>query len=206
MSSISTHVSPTSTTITATQTPIIPGGYSCTLPIPIEDRINDISRRLRGMCGRFSVPDMDTDDLFQSCIAHILEREDQYIDQRDEYILTACRWHLMHLLEASKVYLRWVDCEGTVNNGDDDESEESTFDRIPSSSDFRPVEKKSEQAELAEDMLAIIKTLDPKNQQIIKLIFVGYKNSEIAEMLDISRPAVTQRLNSIREKLGSMIE
>lgn len=58
------------------------------------------------------------------------------------------------------------------------------------------------QHDVDEDLLALWKTLTPREQQVAALVCLGFKNQEIARRLMISKETVKTHIRSILRKFG----
>lgn len=160
--------------------------------------ITQNSRTLFAIARKFDIDPLETEDIFHDMIAALLDNaisNPDFVNQQDAYKFQFAKWHASHLLEKSKVYSKYVAVEGASEDG-----EESAFDLIADATQVDP-------ADLLEGdlLIAAVKTLSRENQQIVKLLYVGYSKAEIADQMRISRPAVSQRIQTIQKALAVAI-
>lgn len=160
--------------------------------------ITEHSRTLFAIARKFDIDLLDTEDIFHNMIAALLDNaisNPEFVNQNDAYKFQFAKWHASHLLDKSKVYSKYVAVEGTSEDG-----EESAFDLIADAAQVDP-------ADLLEgdQLIAAVKTLSRENQQIVKLLYVGYSKAEIAEYMNISRPAISQRINTIQKAFACAV-
>lgn len=183
----------------------------------INNRIETLSKKIEFVAKKISAysPERDWEDYYQAMIKAILERnlvDPTFSDQTDAYIVKYAEFMGQHQLKKSQVYLRYVDEEGNqVSPEDADEADDNyaldlmvehnkLFQSIPA------VETEVMWLETDEQILDGFEVLSSENQKVVKMIYLGYKQTEIAEVLGISKPAVNQRLQTIAKTLKNFVE
>jgi RNA polymerase sigma factor (sigma-70 family) len=173
---------------------------STTFQSVISPKIVSLLAKLQGISYKMVFHGLDPEDTLQSICLALLERaakEPEFASQEDAYICQYAKWSAWHLLQHSNIYNDYV--EGEKWTADEEYNEISEFEYIPCE-DPEP-EEMFERYE-AERMLALtVKDLAPENRTVVKMLYVGYSRAEIATKLHISRPAVTQRIKTIRKAL-----
>lgn len=163
-------------------------------------RVEGLTRKLQGIAWKFSYYGLDIDDTFQTLVCELLERsvkEPEFASQEDAYICQYAKWCAWHLLQSSNTYSDYVSAEKWTMSEDGEEV--SQFEFIPTT-DPEP-EVRAEMYESARMLAEIVATLSPENRVVVKMLYVGYSRAEIAKKLNISRPAVTQRLTTVKKAL-----
>ena len=166
----------------------------------IAPRIVSLLKKLEGISYKFTFYGLDAEDTLQSVCLALLEKaavEPEFASQEDAYICQYAKWSAWHLLQSTKTYNDYVEAEKwTV----DSEGEEvSEFEYIPCT-DPEP-EQRAESYESERLLAEVVRQLAPENRVVVKMLYVGYSRAEIASKLQISRPAVTQRIKTIQKAL-----
>lgn len=153
-------------------------------------RIHEIDHHLNYIANRYAPgTGQDPEDLRQSFVLTFLERQacdPSFIEQKNAFQLIAAKWQALHSVTKEDTYRRHVDI-----------LEEDQLELIPG--EGNNPEDLIIESESAEEILAIVEHLTSENQTVIRMIYLGYNESEIAQMLGISRPAVSQRKQTIRK-------
>lgn len=143
------------------------------------------------------------DDLFQEMAVSYINRtarDPKFTAQKDAYIANELTWDAQNVAEKGRVYNRYMDSEHIFS--DDDGDEISSFELIASSAP-NPEDAYIE-TETLEALSEAILSLTPENQQIVKMIYLGYSQVEIAVKMGISKPAITQRKATIARVLSQV--
>lgn len=178
--------------------------------------ISDLSSKLIAIAKSVScrMPGEDWEDIYQIMVAALLERDvvdPDFVKQMPAYILKYASFVASHAAQKTKVYLKYVDIEGDEIDPEDADSSENfaldlRVDRERLLQALQGVENQVMNDELGEDILKGCDWLSGKNLLIVCMLYEGYKKSEIAKALKISRPAVTQRIQTIANTLQGFIE
>jgi DNA-binding NarL/FixJ family response regulator len=87
----------------------------------------------------------------------------------------------------------------------EDDGDEITLIELKGADTFSPedglVEKEAQDA-----ITYILSNFSPDNQTLVKMLYAGYAKSEIADKLHISRPAVSQRIQTITKQFASLVD
>lgn len=161
----------------------------------IHDRLTDLTPRMLAYARTIQSPELDADDLYQEMALAIVERDQRdpaFLDQQDAYLTQYGTWQAKHAAEKSYSY------HGHVTQLED---AAGMYCLLGDDPDADPVQA-AETAETIDELLEMVQALDPKNQQVVRLLYCGYSESEIARELHISRPAVSQRKRTIARALA----
>jgi len=161
----------------------------------LSPRLQRRSRSLAHTCNEHTA-----DDLYQDMAVSYLvrtQRQPEFASQTDAYIFTDLTWDAQNVAEKGRTYNRYMDSEHIFS--DDEGDEVSSFELI-ASGEPNPEDSYID-TEAIEALSAAILTLTPENQQIVKMIYLGYSQVEIAAQLGVSKPAITQRKATIEKAL-----
>jgi len=180
----------------------------------VNSRIETLEPRLTAIAKKISTyGPIEWEDLYQTMLKGLLERnmvDSNFFEQTDAYILKYGEFMARHSAQKARVYLKYVDEEGFEIDPEDGSEEESYSldlmvgrERIQAS--IENVERTTETSELCDAILEGCDELSETNLQIITLLYMGYKKVEIAKELGISKPAVTQRIQTIASTLQGFV-
>jgi RNA polymerase sigma factor (sigma-70 family) len=170
-------------------------------PTPAQ-RIEALQPKINSIARKFQLSDQSNEDVAHTMIERLLTRcvEDPgFIARDDGYWLRFANWMGYHLLCKSIAYDRYIIKDAPMNKDlvDPYELYEQAFDQS--------LERNPESAfELAE-LRQLINSLTHHNRQLAALLMIGYTKSEIADEFKISRPAISQRLGTIRKNLNPIL-
>lgn len=174
----------------------------------INNRIEKLQPRIHRVAHyeQFQTALLDRDDVEQEMTLRVLEHAQSipnYINQTDSYILRDAFFGGLMQRRSEKIYLSYVNGEDyQVCNDNDGYIDISVFELIPDSTP-NPEDAAILQEEISTLEQAIVK-MTPSNQQIVKMLLEGYSESEIADHLKISRPAVSQRKQTIARQFYTL--
>lgn len=167
---------------------------------PIEACINRLTDDLKAIAGYIISPDHTRDDLFQIMVKVLIERaqrEPDFINQKDAYILKYASWNVRNAANSARTYLRIILPETIIK--DDEGDEVSNFDFLKA-----PCEDPESQIirdEAIDSLIADLNKLKGRDHAIVCLMYCGYSRTEIAKELGITKSAITQRARKIAEAL-----
>lgn len=168
------------------------------MSILIDERLDNLTPRIFAYSNFIHSPELDRDDIRQEMYLALLEKTEAdptFLDNNDSYMAWFATWMAKHAADSARAYA------GYVIDGDDE-----TLEIILSGHDDEQCDPAAvaEQNEEMEELLAQIGALTPENQTVVKMVYLGYSNNEIAARLNISPAAVSWRKkNVIRPKLQS---
>ena len=179
-------------------------------PTPlIHTRITDLTPRLMAYARFVHSIQLDLPDVQQEMFLALLEKDRKqpaFASQTDAYLVRYALWMAQHAAEKTWTYdshvARTVNQTREAHNGRaqpdrDYSSDEIIFYDLTPDPDAADPAEVTEQRETLEALLSAVQEMSPSNQTLVKMIYLGYSESEIAEHLGISRPAVTQRKATI---------
>jgi RNA polymerase sigma factor (sigma-70 family) len=154
------------------------------------------------------------EDLYQIILKALLEREvkdETFFQQTDAYINKYAMFTAKHAAKKARVYLNYVDEEGgEIDPEDSDEDTNSRLDleasREKLMQSIARVELDVMQIELADAIVEGSKELSGDNLRVLYLLYLGYKQVEIAEMMGVSKPAISQRVKTIASTLSGFVQ
>lgn len=167
----------------------------------ISSRISDLTPALQGKARAFATPEFTAEDVFQAIVVALIEKANEdpsFAEQGDGYIIRHAEWTARHLNRNARTYGKYVDEERITL--DDNAEAVSDFELII---DAGSVEEIADMNEKLGELKSSLKEMTPANRKIAYLLFIGYSKSEIADELKISRPAVSQRIQTIQKQLSA---
>lgn len=176
-------------------------------PAKLEATIIRLTPKIAGQARKYasSASGLDADDLYQNACLQLIEKtndDDSILDQQDAFILQAIKWNMGHDALKSRIYTKYVEAEPRATN---DEGDEIDWLETLISDNGNTPEKQMIRKEQIEKLQAAIRTLSPDNQKVVEMLLEGHKQKEIAEALNITSPAVTQRKAYIASQLRAML-
>jgi RNA polymerase sigma factor (sigma-70 family) len=158
-------------------------------------------------------PDGEWEDLYQSILKALLERnatDATFFQQTNAYILKYAEFAGKHAARKARIYLKYVDEEGyEIDPEDSNEDTDSRLDievnRERLIQSIARVEVEVMHSELAEAIVEGCDELSGDNLRVVYLLYMGYKQVEIAEIMGISKPAVNQRIKTIASTLQGFV-
>jgi RNA polymerase sigma factor (sigma-70 family) len=170
---------------------------------PITARLDALAPRLRRKASALQSgsPEHDADDLYQEMVLALLERAARspaFADQADAYLLQYAEWTARHACEKSRTYTRIV--------GEDDDpagSRPTTFDLLPAHEPSP--EAACIHTEQIEALARAVSELAPRDQVIVKMIYLGHQEVDIARHLNVSKSAVSHRKRAIAQSFYAVL-
>jgi RNA polymerase sigma factor (sigma-70 family) len=158
-------------------------------------------------------PDGDWEEMYQTILKGLLERNEkdaEFFNQTDAYICKYAEYMAKHAARKARVYLRYVDEEGyEVDPEDSNEDADSRLDievnRERLIQSICRVEIEVMHSELTGAIVEGCDELTAENLKVVYLLYMGYKQVEIAEIMGISKPAVSQRIKTIASTLQGFV-
>jgi RNA polymerase sigma factor (sigma-70 family) len=170
-------------------------------------RIENLSRRIRRVSRyqQFQTSILDHDDVEQEMALRVLEHAEShpnYLEQTDAYILKDAYYAGLQSRRKEVVYMSYVHEEDDITavRPSDDDMDMEVFELIPAE-EITPEEAAIMREEIKKIEKAVA-NLSPTNQIIVKMLLEGYSESEIADELKISRPAVSQHKQTIIRQMN----
>ncbi len=159
----------------------------------IYGRIEMLDRKIDYIAWKLSSPGMPKEDLYQEIITGLIEKNDIYnlAEQTDAYIVKLAEWIGRNKLDASLTYNKYMDGEHIFTGDDGDEI--STFELLPS--DIQDLETS---LVVQEALACVMNGVFGTDMRIMRLLYLGYSKSQIANELGVSRAAISQHIKKIK--------
>lgn len=154
--------------------------------------IEQATPTLRRIAARYSHSPETADDLYQTMAENLISRAQKdptFTEQKPAYIYRSAQLTALHALRSFSTYRKYcfpIDAQQT-DTPSCYTSANMLADPCPSP------EKALIEAERAFGLLDALRQLAPRDRAIAKMIFDGYRPSQIAAKLNISRQVVSQR-------------
>jgi RNA polymerase sigma factor (sigma-70 family) len=151
---------------------------------------------------KFHLSDQSSEDIAHTMIERLLTRcavDPSFINRDDGYWLRFANWMGYHLLNSSIAYHRLI-----MNDITTSQDQVDPYNQYERAVDPDPEDDPELAYELAE-LRAVIESLPSHNRSLAALLMIGYKKSEIASEFGITRPAISQRLNTISKTLTPIL-
>jgi hypothetical protein len=154
-------------------------------------------------------------EMYQIIYVGLLERaqyDPEFFEQTDSHIVKGALWIGTHAASKDRTYFMFTDGE---MNTIDPETEEDDGDldlavsretRTSIAQAIAQVEVSVMIRQLSEQMLDAYELLSEDNQTLVKMMILGYKQTEIAEYLGIGKSAVSQRLGTIAKVFQPFVQ
>lgn len=170
----------------------------------IHDRILEILPALQVRLRCIASTLYPVDELVQHAVLKIYDRAEkdpEFIQQKNNYLIQYGYWMAMHCIEAGGTYNRFM---GEIDPAGPDKSDEykdipPTWDIIPS--DEPDPARAVEERETLNDLIATVRRMSPDNQIIVKMMYYGVPQAQIASKFNVTSQAIKQRKNTIANQL-----
>lgn len=169
-------------------------------------RMQQIQPRLNRLVSNFAEgagqePGELMNDIFLVFLSRQVD-DASFLEQKDAYLVCAAKFAALHAQEHYMTQRRHITSSPAVRNSEQDELEGDWFEEMLPDESPDPETAVMMREDLAET-IKLARQLSPSNQKIVRLLLCGYGVNEIADMLGVSAPAISQRKKLIAEKLGS---
>jgi RNA polymerase sigma factor (sigma-70 family) len=171
----------------------------------LQEKIIKLDRNLRSIAASFSTDNMDADDIYGEIVIAILTHSSS--DDSNSRILARAKWTCLDITRHGKVIDKHTNIEFSAdarNDGSDADADEDDMDRQESL--FHSSQTPEDAVVSSEMQLLVAQAvagMAPEYQQIVRLLAGGDNYAEIATKMNVSRPAITQRVKNIRLTLAS---
>jgi RNA polymerase sigma factor (sigma-70 family) len=173
----------------------------------LQAKIVKLDRNLRSIASSFSTDKMDADDIYGEIVIAILTHSSE--NDSNSRILARAKWTCLDITRHGKVIDKHTQIEFSAdarNDGSDVDADEDEQDRQDSL--FHSSQTPEDTVISAEMQLLVAQAvagMAPEYQQIVRMLAGGDNYAEIATKMNVSRPAITQRVQKIRQVLvGAM--
>lgn len=171
----------------------------------IQTTLETLAPRLQYKANFVYSPEHNADDLSQEAVLAILEKAGQtptFADQTEAYIYRFGVWAMQKVAQSNLAYHSHVVAE-EVETSSDEEDSIDILDLIPAETED------PEEAVILEEtingIMEVVSSLSPENQTIVKMLWLGESQDEIARQLGITKGAVSQRKAVIARRIAAAI-
>lgn len=180
-------------------------------------KIQKLAAKLRGVAYKFSRSTgvyVDPEDIYSDLVTAILNQaqvDPEFINQTDAYIIQFAKFQASHICQKAQVYLRFVDELGNVVDPEDEDQAEdlemTAEVREKLLQNIQAVETEVLYNEMVETFVqTATSNLNQSELETVYMLYMGYKPAEIAREANISRAAVSMRIDKIAKKLKGVEE
>lgn len=165
----------------------------------IYERLDKLTPKIFAYSKFIHGPGLGTDDIRQEMYLALLEKQQEdptFFDNNDSYMAWYATWTAKNKAARSRRY------DHRIEGSTDTESFEY----------YHVDREKSDPAKIAEnnenmtEILEALQQMASENVTVIKMVYLGYSNTEIAETLNVTPAAVSQRKKNITRKLRERIQ
>jgi RNA polymerase sigma factor (sigma-70 family) len=160
-------------------------------------KLETLAPTLKRIAARYATNEFDADDIYQGIIEKVIKTCTP--TDTKSYICQLATWTARNIVKAERIYLRYVT---VVDDKESDEGETLDFTEIFSSQDALTPEEMLIESETYREMDAILAfilpQLDDTNRSIIGMLRQHMTHQAIADMLDMTRTAVSNRVQKMR--------
>ncbi|KPL72228.1 hypothetical protein ADN00_15525 [Ornatilinea apprima] len=181
------------------------------------NKIQKLAAKLRSVAYKFSRSTgvyVDPEDIYSDLVTAILNQaqvDPEFINQTDAYIIQFAKFQASHICQKAQVYLRFVDELGNVVDPEDEDQAEdlemTAEVREKLLQNIQAVETEVLYNEMVETFVqTATSNLKQSELETVYMLYMGYKPAEIAREANISRAAVSMRIDKIAKKLKGVEE
>lgn len=164
----------------------------------IDERLDKLTPKIFAYSNFIHGPELETDDIRQEMYLALLEKQQEdptFFDNNDSYMAWYATWTAKNQAARNRSY------DHRIGRSTDTASfEYYHVDRGESD----PA-KIAENNENLNEILDVLQQMAPENMSVIRMIYLGYTNMEIAETLKVTPAAVSQRKKNITRKIRERI-
>jgi RNA polymerase sigma factor (sigma-70 family) len=158
----------------------------------LELKLEELNPRLKAIAHKisFSSPEHDADDIYQEMIMTLItvsKQSPDFLSQKPSFIITKLTWCAKNKANASRIWTRYCPPDQLVTDPDGDET--SFFEMVAGPSPTP--EKEVIMQELRDALQDLMETLTPRQRQVMTMLSQGYKPSEIAAEIGVTKSAIT---------------
>lgn len=154
----------------------------------LEIRISKLRPKLMAIAADFAIDIADAEDVYQSIVESILINCKP--TDTDSYLLKMAKYRSQELMDKRRLYNFRVD--GFTSEED-----------CPALNDAATMSAEDEliQRELSAELQEFIKSLPPKNQEVISMLIIGLSQREISERMRTSEANISKHIIKFRTRL-----
>lgn len=162
---------------------------------------DSVVTRISRAAKRLAYAGVSTDDFVQVAALKVVETEQKRPDlaqQTEAYIAQGGIWAARNYVKTEELYSRHV-VSMSIEAGDDDRR----FTDIEAG-ELGP-EEQAIQDEVIKAITKALEGLTPETTTIVKMLYLGYGEAEIARTLNISKSSVTQKKTKLKNVLKRIL-
>jgi RNA polymerase sigma factor (sigma-70 family) len=175
----------------------------------LSDRIAELEPRIRKIAASYARDPFEADDIYQHMVERILAHSTP--EDSNARIYTYARWKASEFRAHEETYGRHVGDETMILAAAHQEADNDTEEGDALDDAFEYFDAGCANPEdamiAAEEMAsrsAAISRLDPKNQQMVRLLSDGCRQVEISRRMGVSAPRISQCIRQIAGAFGSL--
>lgn len=168
--------------------------------------LDSVSTRLSRIANRYSTPEVEPDDLYQTMVTGLLEKANNdpaFPQQSQSYICQSAAFKALHEIRANRIYRNYCQSVTSKPNTGNDDGQAVYIDSFASPT-LDP-ERAIEQAEEAFLILDTLRQLTGQQQTIVKMVYLGLRNHEIAARLHVSRSYISRTRKQIARTVKAVL-
>jgi RNA polymerase sigma factor (sigma-70 family) len=161
-------------------------------------KLESLSPTLKKIAARYATDKIDADDIYQGIVEKVLKTCSP--EDTKSYICQLATWTARNIVNAELIYMRYVTTVKGEETGEEDETldiSEIFVDSNAVSPEDHLIEYETSN-ELAEILSTVIDDLDDTNRTIIGMLMQGKTHQAIADALDLTRTAISNRVRGMR--------
>jgi len=164
----------------------------------LQERIIKLDRNLKAIAGSFAGDNLETDDIYGAIVEDILTHSDP--NDSNARILTRAKWVCGHYNDHALVVAKHTQPELDVQVSETDDLDELDWQETTMKVTTTP-ENAVIDAETQAMIARVVATMEPRHQQILRLLVCGNSKAEIADQMGVPRPRVSQLIKDIRNTI-----
>jgi RNA polymerase sigma factor (sigma-70 family) len=159
---------------------------------PVVCKIQKLDNRLRLIASSYANDPMEADD----CYSYVMEKlaEQVKLEDKDARILMIARSRAADWRNRENAYAFRVASESDLLSNEDTADDYFEFQDENELS----VEEQIMQREQADIVRRVLSGMTPENREVISMVILGYKQSEIAVNLNVTEAAISLRIKRIK--------
>jgi len=153
-------------------------------------------------------------EMYQIIYVGLLERskvDPEFFEQTDSHIVKGALWIGTHAASKDRTFFKFTD--GDMNAIDPEDSDSEDYDlmvnresRTTIAQAIANVEVEVMIRQLGDQLLEAYELLSDSNKDLVKMLVLGYRKSEIADYLKIQVSAVSHRLETIAKVFAPFVQ
>lgn len=160
-------------------------------------KVENLAPTLKRISARYATNEYDADDIYQEIIEKILKTCKE--TDTTSYLCQLATWTARNLVNAERIYMRYVTTVTDDDSGDEEilDISEIFIDQNSVTPEDRLIEYETSK-ELAVLLSRVLDQLDDTNRSIVGMLMQGKTHQTIADTLNLTRTAISNRVRSMR--------